>query len=84
MIPVRFTEANAILGERQDEYEPIAAYVFHDGRIACCFRLSEAEIQELTTTRTLWVQQLTFGNAFHPIALSTQRPPDMPVAKEEL
>lgn len=79
MIPVQFPESNAVLAREQDEYEPMAVYLFNDaqGRIACCFRLSDAEIDEIRRTRTLWVQQLTFGRRFQPIGLSTQRPDDM-------
>jgi hypothetical protein len=82
MISVQFPEANATIAAQQEEYEPIAAYIFKNGRVVCCFRLSDQEIADIVKTRTLWLQQLTFGNAFHPIALSTQRPDDLP--KEEI
>jgi hypothetical protein len=82
MIPVQFPEANAVLAREQGEYEPMAVHLFGDaeGRIACCFRLSDNEIAEIVATRTLWVQQLTFGRRFQPIGLSTQRPDDIPTA----
>ena len=81
MTPVQFPEANAALALDQEEYEPIAIYAFGDaeGRVAFCCRLSEWEIDEIRRTRTLWIQQLTFGRPFQPIALSTQRPDDLPV-----
>jgi len=80
MIPVQFPEANVVLARDQATYEPMSAYSFNDsqGRIACCFRLSDAEIEEIVRTRTLWVQQLTFNRRFQPIGLSTQRPDDLP------
>ena len=80
MIPVQFDEANAVLAREQGEYEPMAVHIFSgsEGRIACCFRLSDAEIEEIARTRTLWVQQLTFCRRFQTIALSTQRPDDLP------
>lgn len=80
MIPVQFPEANGTLARDQENYEPLPIYYFGDseGRIACCFRLSPAELEELVRTKTLWVQQLTFGRRFQPIALSTQRPHDLP------
>jgi len=80
MIPVQFPESNVVLARDQGEYEPMAVYAFGDdqGRVACCFRLSDAEIEELRRTRTLWIQQLTFNRRFQPIALSTQRPEDLP------
>jgi hypothetical protein len=80
MIPVQFPEANAVLARDQGEYEPMAVHIFagEEGRIACCFRLSPSEIDEIQRTATLWVQQLTFGRRFQPIALSTKRPEDLP------
>lgn len=86
MIPVQFPESNATLARDQGEYEPMAVHIYRtadgrfeeQGRIACCFRLSDAEIAEIVATRTLWVQQLTFGRRFQPIGLSTQKPDDFP------
>jgi hypothetical protein len=85
MIPVQFPESNGVLARDQGEYEPLAVYHFGDaeGRVAFCCRLSDAEIEEIRTTRTLWIQQLTFGRRFQPIGLSTQRPDDMPLANFE-
>jgi hypothetical protein len=85
MIPVQFPESNGVLAGQQDEYEPIAIYAFHDeqGRVVCCFRLSDAEIEEIVRTRTVWLQQLTFGQRFQPIGLSTQRPDDLPQSAGE-
>jgi hypothetical protein len=80
VIPVQFPESNAVLAREQSEYEPLPVHLFagEEGRMAMCFRLSPAEIAEIARTRTLWVQQLTFGRRFQPIALSTQRPDDLP------
>ena len=82
MIPVQFPESNAVLARDQDEYEPMAIYAFPsdpEGRVAFCMRLTDAEIEEICCTRTLWIQQLTFGRRFQPIALSTDRPHDLPI-----
>ena len=86
MIPVKFPESNGVLALDQDEYEPLPIYRFRDAewRVAFCCRLSDAEIEEICRTRTLWIQQLTFGRAFQPIALSTQRPADLPVIDGEV
>lgn len=80
MIPVQFPEANVLIGRDQDEYEPLPVYRFGDaeGRVAFCCRLSDAEIDEIVRTRSLWVQQLTFGNHFQPIVLTVERPADLP------
>jgi hypothetical protein len=77
MIPVDFPEANAVLAMDQDEYEPIKIHLeqLPEGRATCCFRLSDAEVAELVSTRTIWIQQLTFQRGFAPIALSSQKPP---------
>jgi len=81
VIAAPFPEANAVLGANQDEYEPLPIHRFKDdpqGRVAMCFRLSPAELEEIARTKMLWIQQLTFGAPFQPIALSTQRPDDLP------
>lgn len=82
MTPVNFPESNAVLARDQPEYEPLPIYVFPNddtGRVAFCLALSEAEIVEIRRTGKIWLQQLTFGRRFQPIALTTQRPDDMPV-----
>ena len=82
MIPVQFPQANAVLAANQDEYEPLPIYRFGDcqGRVAFCCRLSDAEIADIVATRSLWIQQLTFGGPFQPMALTTQRTHDLPEA----
>lgn len=83
MIPVQFPESNAVLAREQGEYEPLPVYAFPadpQGRVAFCMRLGPVELEEIARTGTLWVQQLTFGRRFQPIALSTQRPEDLPKA----
>jgi hypothetical protein len=79
MIPVCFPESNAVLAASQEEYEPMAVHVFGDprGTVAFCCRLSDAEVEEIVRTRTIWARQLTFGRGFQPIALSTQKPEGM-------
>jgi hypothetical protein len=77
MIPVRFPEANILLAMNQDEYEPMEVHLEGGTTERCmtaCFRLSDAEVDELVRTRTLWIGQLTFGRGFAPIRLSTQKP----------
>lgn len=81
MIPVVLPESNLAIAYDQDEYEPLSAYKFENdeqGRIAFCFRLSDAEIKQLCETRSLWVEVLTFGHKLQPIRLSTERPSDLP------
>ncbi len=76
MIPAHFPEANCVLAASQEQYEPIHVHL-HRGverRVTCCFRLSQQEIDEIVSTRTLWHSQLTFGEPFQPVSLSTQKP----------
>ena len=76
MIPVQFPEANAALAMSQDEYEPLPILRVGDksGQVIFCMRLSPIELEEIARSKTLWICQLTFGQPFQPIALSTQRP----------
>lgn len=74
MIPVTFPECNVVLGNAQDEYEPLQAYRAPDGQTICAFRLSPQELKEIAETRTLWISVLTFNKPFQPIGLSTLCP----------
>lgn len=76
MIPVQFPQANTLLAMGQDEYEPLPIHLTRDaeGRATFAMRLSPVEIEEIVRTKTLWIQQLTFGRGFQPIALSTRQP----------
>lgn len=80
LTPVRFVEANSILALGQDEYEPIAAHrhMDRDGTVTVCFRLSDAEVLDIVSTRTIWAQQKVFGGNFQPLRLTTVRPEDLP------
>lgn len=80
MIATAFPEANCLLAMDQDEYEPLHVHLHYEGsegKVTCCFRLSDAEVDEIVRTRTLWYSQLTFRNPFQPVLLSTQKPEDM-------
>lgn len=79
MIPVIFPEANGLLGATQEEYEPLPIYRHggEEGRVSFCCALSDVEIAEIVRTRRIWVQQLTFGLHFQPIALSSLKPQDI-------
>ena len=74
MIPVQFPGVNLVLAMGQDEYEPLPVRAYPDGRMVMAFRLSPTELEELAATGTLWLQQLTFGAPFQPVALTTQKP----------
>jgi hypothetical protein len=80
MTPVRFKGANIVIAAAQEEYEPLEGFRHGDpeGRLSLCFRLSDAELEEIARSRTLWIQVLTFGGPMQPIGLSTQLPPGVP------
>lgn len=82
MISAPFPQSNLILGAGQAEYEPIHAYREKgpQGRVIVCFRLSSKELAEVAATRTIWIQQLTFGDKYHPIGLTTLSPFEAPKA----
>lgn len=84
MEPVRFPEVNTIIGKGQPEYVALPA---HRGdaplmTMTMQFRLSEEELAEVVRTRSIWIQQLTFGGAFQPIGLSVLRPPELALTQE--
>jgi hypothetical protein len=80
MIAAHFPESNVTLALGQEQYEPVYAHFMPghpEGRVTCCFRLSDAEVDEIVRTRTLWYAQLTFGHTFQPVLLCTQKPEDL-------
>lgn len=77
MIAVEFPQANCILAKDQPEYDPLPVHidVVDPARpMTCCFQLNKEEIDEIVKTGKIWFTQLTFGQLFHPISMSTQNP----------
>jgi hypothetical protein len=77
MTPVQFPEANLQLGKDQPEYATLPVFLDKEDvqqPMTACFQLSAAEIAEINATGQLWYTQLTFGNPFQPVMLSTQKP----------
>jgi hypothetical protein len=77
MDAIEFPEVNVILAKDQPEYVPLPVFV--DGRdemkpVTACFKLTPEELEEINRTGVLWYTQCTFGNAFHPVRMSTQNP----------
>lgn len=77
MEPITFPEQTHVLGENQPEYRPLPVHIDqNDPRIpmTACFELTDEEIADIVSTKKLWHQQLTFGNAFQPVLLTTKKP----------
>ena len=68
MKPIQFKKANMIIGKDQPEYLPLPAHACKDsqGTIISCWQLSFIERIKLLFTGTLWLSQLTFGDALQP------------------
>lgn len=71
---VEFDEVTATFAKNQRQYRPLPAHVGSDGRVTCCWRLSEAELAEVQRTGVIWHQIETFGSALQPQLLSTEKP----------
>lgn len=77
MTPIKFPEQTHVLAENQPEYEPLPVHIDQNDTavpMTACFVLTDEEVEEIVKTRKLWHTQLTFGNAFQPVTLSTQSP----------
>ncbi len=77
MKPIKFKEQNITYGEDQPEYESLPAYRDpHDmkGTIITCWKLTDAEIKQITETGVIWNSVMTFHDPLHPQLLSTESP----------
>lgn len=77
MRPIKFPQQTHTLAENQPQYEPLPVHIDTTDPatpMTCCFQLSPEELAEINATGQLWYAQLTFGEAFQPVRLSTQNP----------
>lgn len=77
MKSINFPQANTILAKDQPEYEPLHVHVDQDdptGPVTACMELTDEEIAEIIATKRIWHTQLTFGDLYHPIRMSTKNP----------
>ena len=85
MIAVKFSQQTHTLAENQPEYTPLPVHIDQTDQnvpMTCCFELSDEEIAEIVATKRIWHTQLTFGNAFQPIMMTTRSPFEVIEAKE--
>ena len=68
MKPVHFEEVNVVLGEGQEDYLSLPAFLASDpqGTVVTCWELSPEEIAEVQRTGRFWLMQLTFGGPLQP------------------
>lgn len=61
-----------VLAEHQEEYIllPVAIVIEPRMPILCRFRLSPEDLQAIMEGADIVVQQLTFGQGYHPMAIS--------------
>lgn len=76
MEAIEFPEQTLVLAKDQPEYTPLPVHISDDNTKAmtCCMKLSPEELEEMNRTGVLWLTQLTFGQHFHPIRMSTINP----------
>lgn len=85
MTPIKFPEANIVIGKNQKEYESLPAWVdktpipddaivgFNRGDVVSCWQLSPEEIEKVRETGCIWVNMLTFGLPVHPLFLTVDK-----------
>lgn len=74
MKSIHFPEVNAVIGKGQPQYEPLFSYINRNDvaiPATICLELSEEEISDIVKTKKVWLTQLTFGNPYAPILLTT-------------
>lgn len=77
MKSIKFPEVNIALAENQEEYETLYVHLDKEDStqpMTACFELTDEQIKEIVETKKIWYTQLTFGNNFQPINMSTQNP----------
>jgi len=76
MTPISFTGQNAVLGEGQEEYDPLPVHRLdsHNGQITACWKLSWKERLSVLVHGKIWHQVLTFNKPLQPQLLLTENP----------
>jgi len=71
MKAVEFDEQSHKIAEDQPEYETLPALIdVEQGVVISCWKLSEAELEEINKTGLLWVSQMNFNQPLQPISLT--------------
>ncbi len=77
MQPIEFEHQNTVLGKDQPEYNPLPAHRTEDreSAVTSCWELSDADLEEITRTRRIYVTQLTFRHPLQPLLVQTEFTP---------
>lgn len=70
MKPITFPEVNVVFAKDQPEYLPLPAYQEPEdpkGRIITRWELSEAELNQIRETKSIYISVYTFNNPLQPI-----------------
>lgn len=72
MKPVDFKERTHLIAEHQEEFETLPAHFNKQtGAVTFCCQLTPEEIERVKKTGQVWFSQMTGGQAFQAIRLST-------------
>ena len=79
MKSIDFPKANVAIAKDQPQYQTIYGHVDKTGNdptyaVTLCFELDPEEIEQIAKTGKLYYTQLTFGQPFSPIRMSTVTP----------
>tara|TARA_R110002020_G_scaffold475112_1_gene708608 strand:+ start:4485 stop:4745 length:261 start_codon:yes stop_codon:yes gene_type:complete len=69
MKPVSFKGQNVVFAKDQPEYQPLPALKMPDGEVITCWELSDQEIEDVTKTKRIYLQQLTFNQPLQPVII---------------
>lgn len=69
MKPVSFKGQNVVFAKDQPEYQPLPALIMPDGEVITCWELSDQEIEDVTKTKRIYLQQLTFNQPLQPVMI---------------
>ena len=75
---IEFPEQTVVIAKDQPEYLPLPAHVFkdnpHEGRIACCWKLTVRERIKVLFIGIIWHEILTFRQPLQPQLLTVDKP----------
>lgn len=77
MNPVKFDEANGVIGLENSTYQPLIAYREQNdgvGRVVCCWKLTLRERIKVLFIGKVWHHILTFNQPLQPQLLMVEKP----------
>lgn len=82
MKPVNFNGANSVLGQESDEVDTIYLHIDRTdtvGTITSCWELTDKEIQLISETKRVYIQQHTFQNPMNFLSPSINTPDELKI-----